>query len=96
MTDLKNLGLPENIFRYFRVSFHDLLYIKKQAAAGFSSSSYGTLRMMSNNRRSAPAINDHLPIEEASGEYSSDRKKLGKLAAIILQVTSGSIFSSGE
>jgi hypothetical protein len=48
--------------------------------------------MMSNNRRSAPAINDHLPIEEASGENSSDRKKLGKLAAIILQVTSGSIF----
>jgi hypothetical protein len=45
--------------------------------------------MMSNNRRSAPAINDHLPIEEASGEYGSDRKKkLGKMATIILQVTS--------
>jgi hypothetical protein len=52
--------------------------------------------MMSNNRRSAPVINDHLPIEEASGEYSSDRKKLEKIAAIILQVTSRSIFSSGE
>jgi hypothetical protein len=23
--ELKNLGLSENIFRYFRVSFHDLL-----------------------------------------------------------------------
>jgi hypothetical protein len=34
--------------------------------------------MMSNNRRSAPVINDHLPIEEASGEYSSDHKKLLK------------------
>jgi hypothetical protein len=34
---------------------------------------------MSNNRRSAPVINDHLPIEEASGEYSSDRKKLEKI-----------------
>jgi hypothetical protein len=44
--------------------------------------------MMSNNRRSAPVINDHLPIKEASGEYSSDRKKLEKMAAIILQVTS--------
>jgi hypothetical protein len=28
--------------------------------------------MMRNNGRSAPVINDHLPIEEASGEYSSD------------------------
>jgi hypothetical protein len=43
--------------------------------------------MTSNNRRLAPVINDHLPIEEASGEYSSDRKKLEKMAAIILQVT---------
>ncbi len=25
MLDLKNLGLPEHTFRYFRVSFHDLL-----------------------------------------------------------------------
>jgi hypothetical protein len=44
--------------------------------------------MMSNNRRSAPVINDHLPIEEVSGEYSSDHKKLEKMAAIILQVMS--------
>jgi hypothetical protein len=28
----KNLGLPEHIYRYFRVSFHDLL-LKNQAAA---------------------------------------------------------------
>jgi hypothetical protein len=52
--------------------------------------------MTNNNRRSAPVINDHLPIEEASGEYSSDRKKLKKMPAIILQVTSQSISSSGE
>jgi hypothetical protein len=52
--------------------------------------------MMSNNRRSALVINDHLPIEEASVEYSSDRKKLEKMAAIILQVTSRSVSSSGE
>jgi hypothetical protein len=52
--------------------------------------------MMSNNRRSTPVINDHLPIEEPSGEYSSDRKKLEKIAAIILQVMSRLIFSSGE
>jgi hypothetical protein len=45
--------------------------------------------MMSNNRRSAPVINDHLLIEEVSGE-------LKKMAAIILQVTSRLIFSSGE
>jgi hypothetical protein len=32
--------------------------------------------MMSNNRSSAPVINDHLPIEEASAEYSSDCRKL--------------------
>jgi hypothetical protein len=44
--------------------------------------------MTSNHPRSAPVINDHLPIEEASGEYSSDRKKLEKMAVIILQVTS--------
>jgi hypothetical protein len=40
-------------------------------------------------------INDHLPIEEAGREYSSDRKKLEKMATIILQVMSRSIFSSG-
>ncbi len=34
--------------------------------------------MMSNNHRSAPVINDYLPIEEASGEYSSDCRKLNK------------------
>jgi hypothetical protein len=55
-----------------------------------------TLRMMSNNRRSAPVINDHLPLEETSGEYSSDRKRLEKSAVIILQVMSQSISSSGE
>jgi hypothetical protein len=37
--------------------------------------------MMSNNRRLAPVINDHLPIEEASGEFSSDKKNLEKIAA---------------
>jgi hypothetical protein len=52
--------------------------------------------MMSKNHRSAPVINDHLPIEEASGDYSSDRKNLKKMASIIQQVTSQSIFSSGE
>jgi hypothetical protein len=44
--------------------------------------------MMSNNRRSALVINDHLPIEEASVEYSSDRRKLKKIVAIIQQVMS--------
>jgi hypothetical protein len=52
--------------------------------------------MMSNNRRSTTVINDHLPIEETRGEYSSDRKRLAKMAAIILQVTSQSISSSEE
>jgi hypothetical protein len=52
--------------------------------------------MMSNNRRSALVINDHSLIEEASGEYSSDRRKLEKMAAIIQQVASQSISSSGE
>jgi hypothetical protein len=41
--------------------------------------------MMSNNRRSTTVINDHLPIEEASGEYSSDRKRLEKMVAIVLK-----------
>jgi hypothetical protein len=77
--------LPEHIFSDFRVSFHDLL-LKNQAAAVFHQAV--TLRMMSNNRRSTMVINDHLPIEETSGEYSSDRKRLKKMAAIILQVTS--------
>jgi hypothetical protein len=52
--------------------------------------------MMSNNRISTTVINVHLPIEEASGEYSSNRNSLEKMAAIILQVTSRSISSSGE
>ncbi len=68
MIDLKNLGLLEHIFRYFRVtiSFYDLL-LKNQAAA--VSHLAVTLRMMSNSsRRSAPVINDHLPIEDARGE----------------------------
>jgi hypothetical protein len=42
--------------------------------------------MMSNNRRWAPVINNHLPIEEASREYSSDYRKLKKMVAIIKQV----------
>ncbi len=71
----KDLGLPEHIRRYFRVSFHDLL-LKNQATA--VSLSAVTLHMMSNNRRLALVINDHLPIEEASGGYSSDRKKTRK------------------
>jgi hypothetical protein len=49
--------------------------------------------MMINNRRLAPVINDHLPIEEASGEYNSDHRKI---AAIIQQVISSLISSSGE
>jgi hypothetical protein len=48
--------------------------------------------MVSNNRRSAQVINDHLPIEEASGEYRSDRRRFGKMAAIIQGVISESIF----
>jgi hypothetical protein len=60
--DLKNLGLPDHIFRYFRVSFHDLLC--KNLAAAVSHQAV-TLRMMSNNRTSAPVINDHLRIEKA-------------------------------
>jgi hypothetical protein len=34
--------------------------------------------MMGNNRRSTMVINDHLPIEETSGEHSSDRKRIKK------------------
>ncbi len=60
MLDLKILGLPEHIFRYFRVSFHDLL-LKTQAAA--VSHQAVTLRMMSNNRQSTLIINDHMLIE---------------------------------
>jgi hypothetical protein len=52
--------------------------------------------MMSNNRKSATVINDHLLIEESSGEYGSDRKKLEKMVEIILQVMSRLISSSGE
>ncbi len=70
MLELKNLGLPEHFLGYFRVGFHDLV-LKNQAEPV-------TQRMMNNNRRSAPVINDHLPIEEASGEYSSNRRKLEK------------------
>jgi hypothetical protein len=44
--------------------------------------------MMSTNRRSALVINDHLQIEESSWEFSSERRKLKKMAAIIQQVTS--------
>jgi hypothetical protein len=51
---------------------------------------------MSNNSSSAPMINDHLPIEEASGKYSSDHRKPEKMVAIIQQVTSQLISSSGE
>jgi hypothetical protein len=71
--DLKNLGLLEHIFRYFRVRFHDLL-LKNHAAA--VSHQAVALQMTSNNCRSPPVINDHLPIDKASGEYSSDRRKL--------------------
>jgi hypothetical protein len=73
--DLKNLGLPEHIFRYFSVSFHDLLFKNQAAAVSYEAV---TLRMMSYNHRLTPVINDHLPIEEASGEYSSDRKNAKK------------------
>jgi hypothetical protein len=41
--------------------------------------------MMSNNRRSTTVINDHLLIEEASGEYSSNRKRFEKMAAIVFK-----------
>ncbi len=51
---------------------------------------------MSYNRRSTPVINDHLLIEEVIGEYSSDCWKLEQIAAIIQQVMSRSISSSGE
>jgi hypothetical protein len=34
--------------------------------------------MMSKNCRLTTLINDHLPIEETSEEYSSDRKRLAK------------------
>jgi hypothetical protein len=82
--DLKNLGLPEHIYRYFRVSFHDLLFKNQTATVSHEAV---TLQMV---------INDHLLIEEASGEYSSDRGKLKKMAAIIQQVMSQLISSSGE
>jgi hypothetical protein len=34
-----------------------------------------TLRMTSNNRRSSPVINSHLPIDQAGGSYCSDYRK---------------------
>jgi hypothetical protein len=92
--DLKNLGLPEHIFRYFRVSFHDLLLTIQAAAVSHEAV---TLRMIRNNRSSAPVINEHLLTEEANREYSSDhRKRKKKMAAIIQQVMSRLISSSGE
>jgi hypothetical protein len=63
-----------------------MIYFKKNQAAAVSHEAV-TMQMMSSNRRSTTLINDHLPIEETSGEYSSDRKRLEKMVAIILQVT---------
>jgi hypothetical protein len=80
-----NLGLPEHIFSDFRVSFHDLLLTNQATAVSHEAV---TLRMMSNNRRLTTVINDCLPIEETSREHSYDRKRLEKMAAIILQVAS--------
>jgi hypothetical protein len=40
-------------------------------------------------------INDHLLIEEACGEYSSDCRKLEKIVAIIQQVVSIDFFIWG-
>jgi hypothetical protein len=52
--------------------------------------------MISDNGRSTPVIDGHLPIEEPCGEYSSDRRKRKKRAAFIQQVMSSLIASSGE
>jgi hypothetical protein len=93
MLDLKNLGLPEHTFRYFRVSFHDLL-LKNQVAA--VSHSAVTLQMISNNRRLASVINDHLLVEEARREFGSDHRILKTMAAFIHQVVLQSISSCGE
>jgi hypothetical protein len=38
--------------------------------------------MTNNNRRSAPVINDHLPIEEVSEKVQFRSQKLEKMAAI--------------
>jgi hypothetical protein len=46
-----------------RVISHDLFFFNWAEAASLEAVS---LRMMSNNCRSAPIINPHLPIEEAS------------------------------
>jgi hypothetical protein len=35
-----------------------------------------TLQTISNNHRLSLMINDHLPLEEAYGEHSSNHKKL--------------------
>jgi hypothetical protein len=51
---------------------------------------------MRNNRGLAQVINDDLLIEGASREYSSDHRKLEKMAATIQQVTSRWVSSSGE
>jgi hypothetical protein len=42
-----------------------------------------TQRMMSNSRRSSPLINAHLPIDQAGGNYCSDRRKFKKMVTII-------------
>jgi hypothetical protein len=58
------------------VSFHEII-LKNGAADSAHKAVTGTLQMMSNNRRSTPAINAHLPVEEACREYhSSNSRKL--------------------
>jgi hypothetical protein len=50
--------------------------------------------MMSNNRRSTPVINDHLPMKKAESTVPIAKKR-EKMVTIILQVTLRLISSSG-
>jgi hypothetical protein len=54
--DLKNSGLSGHIYRYFRISFHDLLFKNQAAEVSYYAV---TLQMMRNNRRSSLVINDN-------------------------------------
>jgi hypothetical protein len=74
---IREFGVAGAHFKFFSKSFYHLILKKHVLTVSHMTV---TLRMMSNNRRSSPVINAHLPIDKAGRNYCSDRRKFEIMA----------------
>jgi hypothetical protein len=81
----QDLVLPEHSLTFFNIFFHFLILKEHVLTVSYLTKA---LRMINDSHLSAPVINAHLPTDQVSRWYCSDRRVFEIMVLVRQQLTS--------